>query len=444
MSHVLMLLAAAGLALVTLAGGATPWVLLGLTFALGVGSVLTAPSWQAIVPELVEPREVTLAAALAGVNHNLARAIGPALGGVLVAAAGPGWTFVLNAISFLAVVAVLAKWRRPPTARPLGPEHIGAAIRSGLSYGRHAPALRAIFVRAAVFVVFAGALWAVLPVFVRADLHLGSGGYGLLLAAVGAGAVLGAALLPRVQALASTDHMVVGASVVFGTACAICALLASVPAVVVALVLAGAAWITATSSLNGTAITVLPTWVSSRGLALYTVVFQGGQTVSAVAWGVVAQIAGVRTALGGIAAGLVVGIPAVRRWRLPEAGGLNVAPDPWPVADLAIEPDPKTGPILVEVEYRVPPESHDEFRDRMRDVGRARQRTGAERWGLFQDGSDPDCFVEDFLVATWEEHLRQHHERSTLDDRAALKDAVALTSAVRPLRVRHLFFAYED
>jgi MFS family permease len=443
-SQTVMLVAAGVLAFVTFTGEISPTLLLALTFALGLGQGLTLPSWQAIVPEIVGRREITLAAALAGVNNNLARAVGPALGGLLVAAAGAEWTFALNAVSFFGVLVVIGWWRRPATVRPLGPEHIGAAMRRGLSYVRHAPALRAVLARAVVFVVFAGALWALLPVFVREELDLGSGGYGVLLGAVGIGAVLGAAALPRARGAMSIDRLLVAATLAFAATCAVCAVAGSAAVVGLAMVLAGAAWVVATSVLNGTAIAVVPSWVSARGLALYTLVFNGGQAVGAVAWGVVTQLAGARTALALVAGGLVAGLPAGRRWRLGAARDIDVAPQPWPVPTLPLEPDPWTGPVLVTMEFRVSPERRDEFLERMREIGRARRRTGAERWGLFEDGADPGCFVEAFLVATWEEHLRQHGERSTAGDRAALEQAVALAIHAGPPRVRHLFFAYDD
>lgn len=439
-----MMLAVAGvLAFVAFSRAISPWVLLALTFALGIGQGLTAPSWQSIVPELVTRPEIPLAAALSGVNMNVARALGPALGGVVVAAAGPEWTFALNAASFLGTLAVIARWRRRPAERVLGPEHIVAAMRSGLAYARHAPRLRAVFARAALFAIFAGSLWALLPVYVRNVLGLGSGGYGLLLGVVGLGAVLAAAALARIRRVRSTDELVVAAATGFAAACALCAAVASVPVVAFALFLAGASWITATSSLNGTAITVLPGWVRSRGLALYTLVFQGGQAVSAFIWGLVTQLAGARTALAGVAGGLILGLAGARRWRMPSATELDVSLQPWPVEPaLAFEPDPGVGPVLVTVEYTVAHERRDEFRERMRAVGHARRRTGAERWGLYQDGSQPEAFLETFLVPTWEEHLRQHGERSTSDDRAAVDSAMAL--CVAPPRVRHLFFAFQD
>jgi MFS family permease len=445
LSQALMLGVAALLAFLTFAGDVSPWLLLAMTFAMGLGQGLSLPSWQAILPELVDRPEIPLAAALSGVNNNLARAVGPALGGALVAAAGPGWTFALNAASFVGTAVVIARWRRPPAERVLGPEHIVAAMRSGVAYVRHAPQLRAVLARAALFVVFAGALWAVLPVLVRQDLGLGSGGYGLLLGDVGLGAVLGAVAVARVRRVRSTDELVAAASVALAAACATCALVPSTAAVAVALVLAGAAWIAATSSLNGTAIAVLPDWVRSRGAAIYTLVFQGGQALSAVAWGVATQYAGARAALGMVAGGLLASLAGARRWAMPETSEATVVPRPWPVEPaLRLAPDPARGPVLVIVDYRVAPEHHDEFRERMHEVGRARRRTGAEQWGLFQDGADPDAFVETFVVATWEEHLRQHGERSTAADRDELADAAALATGCGPPRVRHLLFAYED
>jgi MFS family permease len=444
-TQTMMLSAAAVLAAVTFSGAVSPWLLLGLTFAMGVGQGLHAPSWQAIVPELVERDEITLASALAGVNMNLARAVGPALGGLLVAAAGPAWTFLLNAISFLGALAVIVRWRREPREHVLGPEHIVAAMRTGVAYVRHAPQLRALFARAAIFVIFAGALWAILPVFVRHNLGLGSTAYGLLLADVGLGAVLGAFMLARLQHARSPDQLLVAASLSYAASCALCALVPSAWTAALALVNAGGAWITATSSLNGTAITVLPAWVQSRGLSMYTLVFQGGQALSAILWGVVTQVSSARTALGGVAGGLVVGLVGGRRWQLPRAGELDVSPQPIPVApSLAVELDPRIGPILVLIEYRVEPSRQAEFRECMHEVGRVRKRTGAEQWGLFQDGDDPDCFVESFLVATWQEHLRMHIERTTGSDRAAVERAIALTTATGRPRTRHLFYAYSD
>jgi MFS family permease len=441
-SMALLLVVSAVLAAVTFSGAISPWLLLGLTTALGASSAFVGPTWQAIVPELVERDEITAAAGLAATSFNLSRAIGPAIGGVVVAAAGPGWNFALNAASYVGVLVVLRAWRRPPPERVFGPEHIRAALRTGLGYVRHAPRLRAAIARAALFVVFAGALWAVLPIYARADLHIGSAGYGGLLGAVGLGAVGGALLLPRLVASGSADLVVSAASVALAAAALACAAVASVLAAALALVVAGGAWVAATSSLNGTALSAVPEWVGSRALAVYGLVFGGGQAVSAVGWGEVTQLAGARAALAGVGGGLLVTLLLAPRWRLA-AGPGDLARHAWPVdPPLAIEPDPATGPILVTVEYEVPAQRHRDFRERMREVGRARRRTGAEQWGLFQDGASPDRFLETFLVATWEEHLRQHTERTTAEDEATNLAAVSVT--VRSSSARHLFYVYDQ
>jgi MFS family permease len=444
-SQAFMLVSAAVLAALTFRGDTTPWVLLAVTFAIGTGRALTAPSWQAIQPQLVGRELIPQAAALGAASVNVARAAGPALGGALVAAAGAAWVFGANAISFLGVLAVLVLWRRERVEKPLGPEHVRAALHAGTRYVRSSPRMKAILARSAIFVVFASALWALLPVVARNDLGLGSGGYGLLLGALGVGAVAGTALLPRLRARTSLDRVVAGASLAFAASCAVIAWVHVVAVVAVALVVTGFAWIAALSSLNATAQGVLPDWVRSRGMALYIIVFQGGQAVGALAWGLVVKQTDTRVAFTAVAVGLLAGVVAARRWRLRAPGAIDVRPaQPWPEPDMVIEPDPRHGPVLVQVEYRVPLERAEAFRAAMQPVGRARRRSGGERWGLFQDGADPERFVEVYLVPTWEEHLRQHQERFTHTDRLFEERAIELTAEGGEPRVEHLVWAYPD
>jgi quinol monooxygenase YgiN len=194
------------------------------------------------------------------------------------------------------------------------------------------------------------------------------------------------------------------------------------------------------SSFNATAQTSLPGWVRARGMAVYLLTFQGGQALGSLAWGVVAEHASTRAAFTAAAAGLTLGLPAARRWVL-EPEGLDLRPSGhWPEPHLVIEPDPAHGPILVTVEYRVAPERQDEFRALMRRQGRARRRTGAHRWGLYQDGADPERFVETYVVTSWNEHVRQH-ERVTRHDQQLEDQVRALAEG--PPSVTHLFFAYE-
>jgi MFS family permease len=444
-SQTFMLASAALLAVLTFSGDVTPWVLLALTFAVGTGRALTAPSWQAIQPQLVGRQLIPQAATLGAASVNVARAAGPALGGALVAAAGAQWVFGLNAVSFLGVLAVLLLWRRERVETALGPEHVRSALRAGTRYVRSSPRMKAILVRSGLFVIFASAMWALLPVVARTDLRLGSGGYGLLLGAMGIGAVAGTALLPRLRARWSLDRVVAGGSVAFALACATLAWVHVVAVVAVALVVTGFAWIAVLSSLNATAQTVLPDWVRSRGMALYIIVFQGGQAIGALIWGLVVQQGDTRIALSIVAAGLLAGLPAARRWPLRSPGGIDVRPaQQWHEPDMAIEPDPAHGPVLVTVEYVVPPERADAFREAMRPVGRARRRSGGERWGLFQDGADPERFVEVYVVATWEEHLRQNQERVTHTDRLFEERARELIAEGSEPKVEHLLWTYRD
>lgn len=442
-SQAFMLAAAALLAMLTFSGDVTPWVLLGLTFAIGAGRALTAPSWQAIQPQLVGRELIPQASALGAASVNVGRAVGPAIGGALVAAAGAGWVFGLNAISFLGVLGVLLMWRREPVEKGLGPEHVRSAMRAGFRYARSSPRMKAILARATVFILFASAMWALLPIVARTDLELGSGGYGLLLGAVGIGAVLGTATLPRLRGRLSLDRLVQAGSVVFGLACVVLAWVHVAAIVALALVATGYAWIAVLSSMNATAQTVLPDWVRSRGMGLYLLVFQGGQAVGALAWGLVVQEADTRLAFSAVAVGLVLGLAASRRWPLRETGSLDVSPaQHWPEPDMASEPDPGHGPVLVTVEYRVAAERADAFREAMRPVGRSRRRSGAERWSLYQDGADPELFVETYVVPTWEEHLRQHQERVTQTDRMFEERARALMVEGSEPQVRHMLFAY--
>src|SRR3954454_9926381 len=264
LSQTSMLLSAAALAVLTAAGAVTPNRLLALTALLATGQALAAPCFQAVQPELVPREELPQAALLNGANANVARAVGPAVGGLLIAAAGPAAAFALNAVSFLGVLAVLYRWPRPATERPLGAEPIRQAIRAGMRYVRSAPLFSSVLARSGLFMVFASGLWALLPALARGPLGLGANGYGGLLAAVGFGAVAGTVVLPRLRARRGADGVVTGATLVYAAAVAVVGLNPSAFAVVGALVLAGLSWIAVQSTLGATAQLVLPTWARAR------------------------------------------------------------------------------------------------------------------------------------------------------------------------------------
>jgi MFS family permease len=410
-----MLVSAAALCLATAAGLASPTVVLTLTFLLGLGNAANAPAWQATIPELVGGRELPAAVALNSAGFNIGRAVGPAIGGLIVAAAGPAAVFGLNAVSFLGVLAVLWRWRRPPHDDLGAGEQVLGAIGAGVRYVRFAPLLRAVLVRTALFILPASALWALLPVVARGRLGLGATGFGLLLGALGIGSVAGAVALPRLRRAVPIDRRVVGATCVFALATVALATLGSPLLVGLAMVAAGMAWLAILTSLNVATQTAVPRWVRARALAVYLLGFQGGLAAGSALWGVVAGRLGERMALLAAAASFGLGLLAALRWRLQGIGALDLTPSVRPEPVTAIDPDPDDGPVLVLVRYRIDPARAEEFATAMRAVRRVRRRDGAYRWGVFEDVADPGCFVETYVVRSWAEHLRQH-ERFTAED----------------------------
>lgn len=424
----------------TLAGVVTPWSLLLLTFTLGLGVVMNGPAWQAIIPELAPRGELPAAVALGSVAMNVSRAIGPALGGLLVATFGSGIVFLLNAVSFLGVIVVIYRWRRVPQKIPMPPEHVFGAMRAGLRYVSHAPELRAAIVRAGIFILCGSALWALLPLQARHALGLGSFGYGVLLGCIGSGAVAGAAFLPKARRKVSNNSLVIGASVLFASMLAILAH-ARVPVVAgAAMVLAGVAWITITSSFNTAAQTSAPTWVRARALAIYLLVFMGGMAAGSAVWGVVATYVGVTKALTSAALGLIAGLVASSRYRLVGDEELKLAPSAhWPEPVVVVEPLPEQGPVLVQIEYRIDPDHASGFLHAMRVLRRTRRRDGAVRWSLFRDPAEPGRFIESFVVESWAEHLRQH-ARATESDREIEERVLAFHIGGGQPVVTHLIF----
>jgi MFS family permease len=339
---------------------------------------------------------------------------------------------------------VLLRWKRPRQESALGSEHLGQAIRTGTRYVRNSPRLRAVLTRTASFTLFSSALWALLPVVAHQRLGLGSGGYGLLLGAVGIGAVAGAFVLGPARARWSTDHVVAAATLTFVVASLVLGFVRSTAVVAVALVFAGLAWIAVLSALNAAAQVALPGWVRARGMATYLLVFQGGQAIGSAVWGLMATHTSLPAAHAAVAGGLLLALAlSSRRHRLSAPFEFDMSPVTATEPELPAAPSPERGPVLVTVEYRVPRENHEAFRDAMQRLGRSRRRTGAQQWGLFEDTVDPDRFVEHYLVGSWEEHMRQNYERLTKMDEQIEERARALTTDGSEPKVEHLLFAYD-
>jgi MFS family permease len=428
------------LTVLTVAGRMPPALLLTLTFALGAGQALTAPAWQAIIPELVPRPQLASASALGAISMNLARAVGPAVAGVLIARTGAGVVFGLNTVTFVLFVVALWRWRPPTADLTDAPERFGAAVRAGSRYVRHSPVVRRILLRATLFLVPGSALWALLPLVASRRLGLGSGGYGVLLGAVGVGAVGGAVLLPRLRARWPVNRLLLVAGVVFTAVFAVLGLARSEIAVVLALLPAGVAWVMVLSNVNAAMQLFLPNWVRARGLAVYQMIFAGAQAAGALLWGALSEASGLVTAHLAAAVVMAAGVVTLRWWPMRDTAGLNRDPAVyWPEPHLYAEPGSQDGPVLVTVSYPVRPECEEAFVGAMEAVRLGRLRTGAVQWGLFRDIEEPGRFVEAYLVPSWDEHRRQHSGRLPGSDRVAEERARALTDG--PARATHLLSA---
>jgi MFS family permease len=431
---------AVGSALVglTVAGLLTPAVLLTATFLLGCGTTVMIPGYQALVQDIVPREQLRTVAGLNGIAMNLARSVGPPVAGLLIAHAGVAVVFALNAASYIGLGVVLVSMRSAADPPNRLPERFSGALRAGARYVRHAPLVRRIILRCLLFVAPGAALWALLPLVASKLLGLDASGYGLLLGALGLGAIAGAALLPSIGKKLSPNRQLLGSGIVFGAAAATCVLVRDVAVVAAVLVPAGLAWLTVLATLNGVLQTFLPAWVRARGLSIYQMAFAGGQAVASVIWGIVAQLWGIVPALLLAAGLLVAGALSVLVLPLGDTAALDRDPAVyWPQPHLEFDPEMERGPVMVTRAYTIGPDQVDRFVETWKGVRRSRLRTGATSCALYRDGANPSRFVEVSFYPTWAEHLRQHEGRLTGADREVEEAARAMAGG-RP-HVEHLF-----
>lgn len=418
----------------------TAWLMLAMIFLLGCANAFTLPAWQAIQPELVPRIELPAAVSLGGVTINLARAIGPAIAGFLVAASGPALVFGINAASFLFVIAALLLWKRPPQKIERR-ERMIPALGAGVRYARFGRIVRRILLRVALFAIPGSAVWALLPSVAADRLGMGSSGYGILLAALGVGALIAVVMLPRWRGVHSDNTVLAASAVAFAAATFAVAELPTGPTIVL-LVLGGFAWLSSLAMLNSLMQLSLAQWVRGRALAIYSLVFMGSQGVGAFAWGLLAGWIGAEATL--LAAGTILLFVAlsVTRWGLmPRTGKLDFSMVTMELGDpdLVFDPDQSDSPLHVVVEYLVPDENEAAFIDDMAGVERARRRTGAYEWNLNRR-ADPDrngVFVEEFSVASWDEYKRQVTARWTATDSMVYERA--LDQIEGEPKVRHYY-----
>jgi MFS family permease len=437
-------ISAALLAGLSITGRVGPGALLALTFAVGVGSALLAPALTSIVPELVPRHEISHAVSLNGISMNLARAAGPALGGLVVAAAGAGTTFALNAASFLAVLVVLKRWRRPRLAGRLPPEDLVGAMRAGARYVRRSASLRRVLVRTGAFVLPASAVWALLPLYSRNELALGPSGFGLLLGFFGLGAVGAGVSLPTLRSALGVEGLLRAATLVFAASHLLLAATEALFAAGLALTAAGAAWLSVLSTLSAAAQVAIPAWVRARALGTHLLVLSGSLAAGSALWGAAASAVGVPASFA--VAGITIALAQAAAWRLPLSDESDRDLEPaahWPEPPVGLRLESDRGPALVTVEYDVDPARAAGFVSVMQELRTTRLRDGAIRWGLWADVARPGRYLESFVVESWLEHLRQH-ERVTGEDRDLQMRVWAFQRGLSPPEVRHFIHERPD
>jgi len=427
------------LAILTIRGVTSPWLLLALTFAISAGDAFETPTWRAILPELVSKDDLASASALNGIEFNLARAVGPAAAGLVIAAAGVSAAFVANVISFCGVIVVIARWKRPTKRQNAPPETLTGATVAAVRYVRNSPAILTVLIRTGIVLFFSSPLFALLPsVAKRVDER--AIGYGILLGCFGAGAIVGALLMQKLRARFSTETIVSAGVVILGAAIVAIAGLHRLSTLALVMFVSGTAWVLFISLINAVVQNLAPDWVRARVLAVFTLVYMGSFALGSAAWGGVAQHRSVSLAL--VYSGLgTVGSAALALFaKLPDS---TADLSPWnhwriPVFIKELGEEHLAGPVLVTIEYSVIPDQESKFLRAMRHYGRVRRRDGAYQWGIYRDIEVAHRFLEVFLVHSWAEHLRQH-ARQTKADRE-LEQRVYSYVAGEP-KVRHLLYA---
>lgn len=420
------------LAAVAWAGLVTPPLLLLFTFLIGCGTAFNAPAWQASVGDMVPRGDLPASVALNSMGMNLARSVGPAIGGAVVAALGAAAAFALNALSYLGLLFVLGRWRPEAPAATLPREALGGAMRAGLRYVALSPGLRVVLLRALVFGAGASAVPALLPLVARERVTGGPLTFGLLLGAFGVGAVAGALLSTRLRMRLSTEKLVRVAALLLAGAAAVAGASTHLPLTLAVLPLAGAGWVLALSSFNVTVQLSTPRWVVARALSLYQMAAFGGMAGGSWLWGLVAEGPGLVAAHLGAAAVLVAAALLGLALPLPDTEGRDLGPwRSWSAPPTAVPVEARTGPVVIAVDWRIAESDLPEFLDAMAERRRIRRRDGAQRWTLLRDLADPELWVERYHAPTWLDYLRLN-SRVTRDDAAVFETLRRLNGGKPP------------
>lgn len=405
------------LGLFELADWVNPVMLLMLTFLVGIGFTFYLPAQQASINDLVPPAELHGAVALGAVAFNVARAVGPALAGALAGWLGSGSALIASAFCFIAMLLAAKTFKAAHVPLPGVPERLVSGVVSGMRFVRHTPGMRAIVFRNFGFAVCASAFWALLPVIARDQLKLGAGGFGLLSAGFGIGAVVGAFSVPTQLKTKSLHRIVVHGSVLWALAVVLLAVSGWIAFAVMATFTAGVAWVSVFASLSAGTQTTAPAWVRARAVATSIVSVQASLGVGSILWGALATSIGLPMTMAMSAAAMLLLLALSYRVRVSLGSEADVQPGfQLPELSIAVQPMADDGPILIQVQYQVAPENREAFLKAMRSVEPTRRRNGALSWRVFADLEKEGRFVERYIVASWAEYIRLR-SRATVGDR---------------------------
>jgi len=437
-TQIALLAASALLGLATLAGVIGPATLLLLTFVIGAGFAFYTPAQQASINELVSRADLSRAVALGSVAFNVARAVGPALAGAIAAWIGTGSALLASAFCFVPMVIAIRRWAPRDLKLPGVPETVLSGVMSGLRFARHSAVMRAFVIRNLTFAVCASAFWALLPVIARDQLGLSAGGFGLLSAAFGSGAVTGALLIPGQMQRKSLNSIVKSGIVLWTLSIVLIAVTLHVAFALIGAFGAGMAWVTVFATLSAGTQSSAPAWVRARAVGMNLVAVQAMIALGSAAWGAVANGTGTRIALGASAALMLLLYLANRRVRVQMGTEADITPSAH-LAELAptIQPLPDDGPVLIQIEYQIDPAKRREFLRAIQAVGGTRRRNGAASWRVYRDISADGRFVERFVLTSWSEYVRLR-TRMTVSDRTLQERVEEMQRPGTPIRVSRL------
>ncbi|MEW9806383.1 MFS transporter [Mesorhizobium sp. ZMM04-5] len=433
-----MLVVSAALALAAYAGVMTPWLLLSFTFLIGCGTALHNPSWQAAVGDMVPRSDVPAAVALNSMSFNLTRSVGPAIGGAIVAAAGAAAAFAANAVSYVALILVLLRWKLETPASTLPRERLGLAISAGLRYVAMSPNIEKVLLRGFIFGLTAISTLALLPLVARDIIVGGPLLYGVLLGAYGVGAIGGALLGGRLRGVIANEWIVRIGFLAFAASATIQALSTVAWLSCIGLVVGGASWVLTLSLFNVTVQLSTPRWVVGRAMSLYQMATFGGMALGSWVWGTVAENYGPAEALLASAVLMLAGVAIGFVFKLPDHAALNLDPlNRWREPSVALDLKPRSGPIVISIEYVIRESDLHEFLDAMAERRRIRRRDGARQWALARDLENPEIWTETYHTPTWHEYVR-HNMRATHSDAVVGDTLRRLHSGTEPIKVRRM------